>query len=116
MQNKLTAKQKKDVEFMRGSLPKKIEVGISRTSDGGFFAEILNFPGCVTQGESFSELINMINDAVYAYFEIPKKYIKFMPSYLPSPKTVQKMDIFPVVKKDHRTITIPINRREESTC
>jgi len=45
-------------------LPKELMVEINQAEEGGFWAKVSNFPGFVTQGENFFELIENINDAV----------------------------------------------------
>lgn len=79
MQNNPTLK-------FKNLLPKKLRVEIYPSQDGGFVCEIKNFPGCFTQGENLSELMGMIDDAVYTYLDIPGKYFRHMPSYNPSAK------------------------------
>ena len=82
----MVKKQTIEVNKLRGLFPRGITVHVNRSMDGGFVATIKTFPGCVTQADSFSELIDMVNDAVRTYFEIPKKYLPHMPTYLPPPK------------------------------
>ncbi len=79
--------------------PKVFAVGVKRSGDGGFVAAIKTLPGCVTQADSFSELIEMINDAARTYFEISPKLSAFMPTYLPPLKVAQAFDLFPVMKQ-----------------
>jgi predicted RNase H-like HicB family nuclease len=62
--------------------PTEIDVSVSRSELGKYWAEIITFPNCFTEADSFSGLIEMINDAVRTYFEIPKKYLSFMPNYI----------------------------------
>ena len=70
-------------------LPPKLDVKIHRVQDR-MWAQVKNLPGCVTQADSFTELIEMINDAVFTYFEIPEKYRVGLGFYLPElPKKVQ---------------------------
>ena len=70
-------------------LPSKLEVEIHRAQDG-MWAKVKNLPGCVTQADSFTELIEMINDAVFTYLEIPERYRTGLGFYLPDlPKKVQ---------------------------
>ena len=78
---KLTQKQKKEVNRLQSLFPNEISVNADVSKDGGFYADILTFPGCHTQGDTLSELIDMINDCMYTYFEVPEKYISYMPSY-----------------------------------
>jgi len=73
-------------------LPRKLEVEIHRAEEGGFWARVKGLPGCNTQGEDFFDLIEMINDAVLTYFEVPDKFRKFVGHYVP--------EIYPKAGKD----------------
>ena len=42
----------------------KIKVIIHEAEEGGYWAEVPSIPGCVTQGESFDELLSNIYEAV----------------------------------------------------
>ncbi|EHQ36010.1 type II toxin-antitoxin system HicB family antitoxin [Methanoplanus limicola] len=42
----------------------KLKVIIHEAEEGGFWAEVPSIPGCVTQGETFDELLANIYDAV----------------------------------------------------
>ena len=96
----LSAKDIKEINRLRSLFPKEIGVKVRRSEDGGFVAEVLTFPGVVTEADTFSELIEVVNDALMCYFEIPKKYAQFTANYLPSLELSQKLGIFPVVKKE----------------
>lgn len=42
----------------------KIKVHIHKAEEGGYWAEVPAIPGCVTQGETFEELLQNIYEAV----------------------------------------------------
>ena len=42
----------------------KIKVVIHQAEEGGYWAEVPSIPGCVTQGESFEELLKNLYEAV----------------------------------------------------
>ncbi|WP_417909272.1 type II toxin-antitoxin system HicB family antitoxin [Candidatus Electronema sp. PJ] len=44
----------------------KLKVVIHEAEEGGYWAEVPTIPGCVTQGETFDELLSNIYDAVEA--------------------------------------------------
>jgi predicted RNase H-like HicB family nuclease len=44
----------------------KLKVVIHDAEEGGYWAEVPTIPGCVTQGETFEELLSNIYDAVEA--------------------------------------------------
>jgi len=48
--------------------------------------KVTTFSGCFTVGDTVLELIDMVNDAVRAYLDVPREYLPFMPVYLPKDK------------------------------
>ena len=48
----------------------KIKVIIHEAEEGGYWAEIPAIPGCVTQGETFEELLPNIYEAVEACLSV----------------------------------------------
>ena len=42
----------------------KLKITIHKAEEGGFWAEVPLIPGCVTQGDTFDELLANIYDAV----------------------------------------------------
>ena len=64
-------------------LPSRVSVQIYKAEEGGFWAKILELPGCRTQGETLSELIDMMSDAVYSYLGIPSRLRSRLGSYVP---------------------------------
>lgn len=96
----LSEADKKEIYKFRSLFPKEIAVRMHRSEDGGFFAEILTFPGIITEAETFSELIEMVNDSVITYFEVPEKYAPFVANYLPPIEVAQAIGIFPILNKD----------------
>jgi predicted RNase H-like HicB family nuclease len=48
----------------------KLKVVIHEAEEGGFWAEVPSIPGCVTQGETFDELLSNIYDAVEACLSV----------------------------------------------
>lgn len=42
----------------------KLKVVIHETEEGGFWAEVPSIPGCMTQGDSYKELIENLYDAI----------------------------------------------------
>jgi predicted RNase H-like HicB family nuclease len=89
---KISKKEKEKILKLRARFPKKINVSIHPAEEGGFCATINDFRGCHTQSDTFSELIVMVNDCLYTYFEIPSKYLQYMPVYLPALSVAAKLD------------------------
>ena len=48
----------------------KIKVVIHRAEEGGYWAEVPSIPGCMTQGETFEELLLNIYEAVEACLSV----------------------------------------------
>lgn len=42
----------------------KLKVVINEAEEGGFWAEVPSIPGCMTQGDSYKELIENLYDAI----------------------------------------------------
>lgn len=79
--SELILQDQEKIEYFRKLFPKSIEVKVNLSEEGGYWAEILTFPGCFTQAETFAELIEMVNDAVVTVLEVPRKYLSYMPTY-----------------------------------
>ncbi|OGY23467.1 MAG: hypothetical protein A2172_04590 [Candidatus Woykebacteria bacterium RBG_13_40_15] len=54
-------------------LPKKILVEIKKADSGDFLAYIPEFD-IFTEADNPAHLILQVNDLIYAYFDVPKKY------------------------------------------
>ena len=108
---KLTKKDIGEIHELRNKFPSTVRVKAARSEDGGFIAEIVTFPGCFTQGNTFSELVEMINDCIKCYLDIPEKYFAYMPTYLAPLSMAQYFDAFPVSKKE-KELRMPLSNRE----
>jgi predicted RNase H-like HicB family nuclease len=53
----------------------KLKVIVREAEEGGFWAEIPAIPGCVTQGETFDELLGNIYEAVEGCLSVDLKDI-----------------------------------------
>ncbi len=111
---KLTKKDIKEINRLRSLFPKLVKVQVDRSNDGGFCAEVKTFPGCFTEANTFSELIEMVNDAVNTYLDIPRKFQPYTPTYIPPVDVAKKLDIFPVREKSS-SIEFVIPNREKVT-
>jgi len=108
-------KEIQEINKLRELFPSKIAVSVERSDNGDFLATIHTFKGLFTEGRSFSELMEMVNDAVKTYFEIPEKYIPYMPNYVPPLEVAQQLDIFPVVESK-QTFSLPLSISEKVYC
>ena len=91
----LTLKEKKAIQQYRKILPRSVKTAVVSFREGGYGAKILDLPGAITQASTFAELISMVNDCVFTYLEIPKKFLPFMGSYFPPIKLAQALSIWP---------------------
>lgn len=71
----VTMKKVCNLEYYKSLLPKSITVLTERTAEG-LYAKIKEFPHCHTQADNIPELIEMVNDAVFTYLEIPEQFVK----------------------------------------
>ena len=53
----------------------KIKVIVHNAEEGGFWAEVPSIPGCMTQGDTWDELIQNIYEAVEACLSVDLKTI-----------------------------------------
>lgn len=60
------------------NIPRTLNLQIRFTQDGWFVATVPELPGLVTQARSQQELLDMINDAVLTYFDVPKREADFV--------------------------------------
>jgi len=54
-------------------LPQVINTRIVKVSSRGYVAELLEY-GVHTEADSLEELDYMVNDLIYAYFDVPKAF------------------------------------------
>src|SRR3989344_9463681 len=55
------------------NIPRTLNLQIRFTQDGWFVATVPELPGLITQARSQEELLDMFNDAVLTYFDVPKR-------------------------------------------
>src|SRR3989339_1864650 len=99
---KLTLKAKKEINKLLGLFPSLVTVKVRRSECGKFCVEIITFPGCFTEADTFYGLIEMVNDAIRTYFEVPEKYSSFMPEYLCPVNMAQHFKAFPITSKNQK--------------
>ncbi|MFH1968097.1 MAG: hypothetical protein ABIJ84_01785 [bacterium] len=75
-------RKEKNLQFYKELMPPKLTLEIHKTEEG-LWAKVKELPHCYTQGESFFDLIGMVNDAIYTYLDIPHKFRKKAGIYLP---------------------------------
>ncbi|NBC47715.1 MAG: type II toxin-antitoxin system HicB family antitoxin [Gammaproteobacteria bacterium] len=57
----------------------KLKVLIHQAEEGGFWAEVPSIEGCVTQGESFDELLTNLYEAVEGCLAVDLEDIQLTP-------------------------------------
>lgn len=57
-------------------LPSSLKVIVHKAEEGGYWAKGIDVP-CYSQGETLSELFDVFTKAIYAYYNVPKKFSKF---------------------------------------
>ncbi|MEK7576604.1 MAG: hypothetical protein AAB482_02820 [Patescibacteria group bacterium] len=81
-----------EIERLRALFPAEILAKVSHAEEGGFSAEVhIDNNVLYTDAETISELIDMINDAVRTYFEIPSEFTSQMGEYIPPLETLQQL-------------------------
>ena len=78
---------------LRGRFPERIDVAVHDSEDGGYWIEIKNLQGCITQADTGIELFQMVNDAIYTYLDIPEEYTPFVPTYFPPEELRKNLNI-----------------------
>lgn len=48
----------------------KLKVIVHEAEEGGYWAEVPALPGCVTQGETFEELLQNLYEAIEGWFDV----------------------------------------------
>lgn len=48
----------------------KIKAIVHNAEEGGFWAEVPALPGCITEGDTWDELIFNLNDAIHGWLDV----------------------------------------------
>lgn len=57
-------------------LPSRVLVQVKKTPEGTFYAKFPELPGCFTEADGPFDLIFQVNDAIFTYFDVPRKKLK----------------------------------------
>ena len=57
----------------------KLKVIVHTAEEGGYWAEVPSIPGCVSQGDSWDELLENIHEAIEACLSIDVEKTKLRP-------------------------------------
>lgn len=55
----------------------KFKVLVHEAEEGGYWAEVPALPGCLTQGETWEEIISNIEEAIEGYLSVDLPSIQF---------------------------------------
>jgi predicted RNase H-like HicB family nuclease len=66
----------------RRRLPETVTVHVTH-DEHGFGARVKELPHCYTQADSYLELVQMLNDAIFTYLDIPSELIGKVGYYMP---------------------------------
>ncbi len=58
----------------------KLKVIVHEAEEGGFWAEVPAIPGCVSQGETFDELMKNVHEAVEGCLSVDVQDFSITPS------------------------------------
>jgi predicted RNase H-like HicB family nuclease len=79
------------LSYYKQLIPQSVRVEVHQEKDGSFWARVLDFDGCYTQGKDFSDLMQMISDAIYTVLDVPEELRAFLPRYFPR-EIVEKLE------------------------
>lgn len=68
--------------LLRALLPETLSINLHKAEEGGYWVKVIEIP-CLSQGETLSELFNVLTMAIYAYYDVPEKLIPEFGSYYP---------------------------------
>lgn len=96
MLDKIMGRKKVDPDVLfalKWKKPSTIKVFIKYTN-GSYFAKVTNLEGnVVTQAESGMDLVEMVNEAVYDYLEIPSQYRAELGYFMPPEEFRNKFNL-----------------------
>lgn len=80
-----------EIAAYQHKIPSRISVSHEKEKDGTYVARVLSIDGkkidngmIITDGKTVEELVEMVNDAVYTYLDIPERIRPSLPKMLPS--------------------------------
>ena len=76
------AKKEEQKLLYKAILPSVLHIEIHKAEEGGYWAKTKEIP-CYSQGEKFWDLFNILTKAIYAYYNVPEKFISELGTYIP---------------------------------
>ena len=86
--------KKEEKLLLKSVLPEKLAVRLHKAEEGGYWAKTIEI-SCFAQGETLSELFNILTRAIYAYYNVPEKFIDEFGTYLPIASFKKSVDKTP---------------------
>src|SRR3989338_2737565 len=74
--------KKQEKLLYKAVLPENLNIKLNRAEEEGYWAKTIEIP-CYSQGETLSELFDVLTKAIYAYYNVPEKLIPELGSYIP---------------------------------
>lgn len=74
--------KKQEKLLYKAVLPENLSVKLNKAEEGGYWAKTIEIP-CYSQGETLSELFDVLTRAIYAYYNVPEKLISELGTYIP---------------------------------
>lgn len=68
--------------MFKALLPQVLRIELNNAEEGGYWAKTVDIP-CYSQGETLSELFEVLTKAIYAFYDVPEKLIPELGTYLP---------------------------------
>ena len=69
--------------LFKALLPETLHIKLHKAEEGGYWAKVIEIP-CYSQGETLSELFDILTKAIYTYYDVPEKLIPELGSYMPA--------------------------------
>ena len=69
--------------LFKALLPEHLHIRLHKAEEGGYWAKVVEIP-CYSQGETFSELFDVLTKAIYAYYDVPERLISELGTYIPA--------------------------------
>ena len=77
----MSIKEEKKLLY-KALLPESFHIELNKAEEGGYWAKTKEIP-CYSQGETLTELFNVLTKAIYAFYDVPEKLIKELGTYIP---------------------------------
>ncbi len=80
---KKDSKKSEEKLLFKAILPQTLRIKLHRAEEGGYWARVIGM-GCYSQGETLSQLFDILTRAIYAYYDVPERLIPELGKYIPA--------------------------------